>query len=129
MKFKADEIATVIKQEISQYRTALDVAEVGRVLAVGDGVARVFGLSKAMAGEMLEFASGAIGTVFNLEESSIGAVVLGSFLDIKEGEEVRTTGRLLSVPVGDALVGRVVDPLARPLDAKGPIQSCALPPT
>jgi F-type H+-transporting ATPase subunit alpha len=123
MKFKADEIAGVIKDEISRYRAALDVAEVGRVLEVGDGVARIFGLSHAMAGEMLTFASGATGTVFNLEENSIGAVVLGEFLDIKEGDEVRATGRLLSVPVGDALVGRVVDPLARPLDGKGPIQS------
>ncbi|MCK4341446.1 MAG: F0F1 ATP synthase subunit alpha [Phycisphaerae bacterium] len=123
MKFKADEIATVIKEEISRYQTELDVAEVGRVLEVGDGVARIYGLSQAMSGEMLEFACGAIGTVFNLEESSIGAVVLGNFLDIKEGDEVRTTGQLLSVPVGDALIGRVVDPLARPLDAQGPIQS------
>jgi F-type H+-transporting ATPase subunit alpha len=123
MKFKADEIAGVIKDEISRYRAALDVAEVGRVLEVGDGVARIFGLSHAMAGEMLTFASGATGTVFNLEENSIGAVVLGEYLDIKEGEEVRATGRLLSVPVGDALIGRVVDPLARPIDGKGPIQS------
>ena len=123
MKFKADEIASVIKEEISQYRTELDVAEVGRVLEVGDGVARVYGLSKAMSGEMLEFGTGAVGLVFNLEENSIGAVVLGNFLEIKEGDEVRTTGRLLSVPVGDAMVGRVVDPLGRPLDGRGPIQS------
>ena len=123
MKFKADEIASVIKEEISQYRTELDVAEVGRVLEVGDGVARVYGLSKAMSGEMLEFGTGAVGLVFNLEENSIGAVVLGNFLSIKEGDEVRTTGRLLSVPVGDAMVGRVVDPLGRPLDGRGPIQS------
>ena len=123
MKFKADEIAGVIKQEIGRYRAALDVAEVGRVLEVGDGVARIYGLAHAMAGEMLTFESGATGVVFNLEENSIGTVVLGDFLDIKEGEEVRATGRLLSVPVGDALVGRVVDPLARPLDAKGPVQS------
>ena len=123
MKLKADEIATVIKQEISQYRTALDATEIGRVLEVGDGVARIYGLSKAMASEMLQFASGATGLVFNLEESSVGAVVLGEYFDIKEGEEVRTIGRLLSVPVGEALVGRVVDPLARPLDGKGPIQS------
>jgi F-type H+/Na+-transporting ATPase subunit alpha len=123
MKLKADEIASVIRQEISQYRAALDVAEVGRVLEVGDGVVRVYGLAGAMAGEMLEFANGAIGLVFNLEENSIGAVVLGDYLKIKEGDEVRTTGRLLSVPVGEAVVGRVVDPLARPLDGKGPIQS------
>ena len=123
MKFKADEIASVIKEEISRYQTELDVAEVGQVLEVGDGVVRIFGLSKAMAGEMLEFEGGAVGLAFNLEENSIGAVVLGDFLDIKEGVEVRTTGRLLSVPVGEAMVGRVVDPLGRPLDARGPIQS------
>ncbi|HQL53953.1 MAG TPA: F0F1 ATP synthase subunit alpha [Phycisphaerae bacterium] len=123
MKFKADEIASVIKEEISRYRAELDVAEVGRVLEVGDGVARIFGLSSAMAGEMLEFEQGAVGLVFNLEENSIGAVVLSDFLDVKEGQEVRTTGRLLSVPVGDALIGRVVDPLGRPLDGRGPVQS------
>jgi F-type H+-transporting ATPase subunit alpha len=123
MKFKADEIASVIKEEISRYQAELDVAEVGQVLEVGDGVARVFGLANAMAGEMLQFESGAVGLVFNLEETAIGAVVLGGYLDIKAGDEVRTTGRLLSVPVGDALVGRVVDPLGRPLDGRGPIQS------
>jgi F-type H+-transporting ATPase subunit alpha len=123
MKFKADEIVSVIKQEISRYQAQLDVAEVGRVLEVGDGVARVFGLSNAMASEMLEFSSGAVGLVFNLEETSIGCVVLGDYLGVKEGDEVRSTGRLLSVPVGPALVGRVVDPLGRPLDGKGPVQS------
>ena len=123
MKFKANEIATIIKEEIAQFKTELDVSEVGKVLEVGDGVARIYGLSNAMAGEMLEFASGAMGVVFNLEENSIGVVVLGGFLEVMEGEEVRATGRLLSVPVGDALIGRVVDPLARPLDGKGPIQS------
>ena len=123
MKFQADEIATVIKEEIGRYQKELDVAEVGRVLEVGDGVARIYGLSQAMASEMLEFASGATGVVFNLEENSIGTVVLGDYLGIREGEEVRTTGRLLSVPVGEALIGRVVDPLARPLDGQGPIQS------
>jgi F-type H+-transporting ATPase subunit alpha len=123
MKFKADEIVSVIKQEISHYQAQLDVAEVGRVLEVGDGVVRVFGLHKAMASEMLEFSSGAVGLVFNLEENSIGCVVLGDYLGVKEGDEVRSTGRLLSVPVGHALVGRVVDPLGRPLDGKGPVQS------
>ena len=123
MKFRADEIATIIRDEIANYRSSLDVSEVGKVLEVGDGVAQIYGLSKAMAGEMLEFASGATGVVFNLEENSIGAVVLGGYLDVKEGEEVRTTGRLLSVPVGDAMIGRVVDPLGRPLDGKGPVQT------
>ena len=123
MKFQAAEIASIIKQEIAQYKSELDVAEIGRVLEVGDGVAKIYGLSKAMSGEMLEFASGATGVVFNLEENAIGAVVLGGYLDVKEGEEVRSTGRLLSVPVGEAMVGRVVDPLGRPLDGKGPIQT------
>jgi F-type H+/Na+-transporting ATPase subunit alpha len=123
MKFQADEITSVIKDEIAQYQSALDVSEVGRVLEVGDGVARIYGLSKAMAGEMLEFENGAVGLVFNLEENSVGSVVLGDFLGVKEGDEVRTTGRLLSVPVGEAMVGRVVDPLGRPLDGKGPIQT------
>ncbi len=123
MKFKADEIATIIKDEIRHYTSAIDVAEVGKVLEVGDGVARIYGLPNAMAMEMLEFASGAVGVVFNLEENSIGAVVLGDYLDVKEGEEVRTTGQLLSVPVGEAMIGRVVDPLGRPLDGKGPINS------
>ena len=85
MKFKADEIATIIKDEIANYSAALDVAEVGKVLAVGDGVARIYGLSKAMASEMLEFASGATGVVFNLEENSIGAVVLGAYLVFDDG--------------------------------------------
>jgi len=124
MRFRADEIATIIREEIRNYKPELDIAEVGRVLEVGDGVARIYGLSRCMAGEMLEFAaSGAIAVALNLDESSIGAVVLGDYLDIQEGEEVRGTGKLLSVPVGDALVGRVVDPLARPLDGKGPVQS------
>jgi F-type H+-transporting ATPase subunit alpha len=123
MKFKADEIASVIREEISHYRTALDVSQVGRVLEVGDGVARIFGLPQAMASEMLEFENGAVGLVFNLEENSIGTVVLGEYVDIEEGDEVRATGRLLSVPVGDAIIGRVVDPLGRPLDNKGAIIS------
>jgi len=123
MKIQVDEIASVIKQEIAQYQEQLDAAEVGRVIAVGDGVTQVYGLSSAMAGEMIEYENGAIGQVMNLEENSVGAVVLGDYLGIKEGDVVRTTGKLLSVPVGDAMIGRVVDPLGRPLDAKGPIVS------
>ncbi|MCG3127603.1 MAG: ATP synthase subunit alpha [Phycisphaerae bacterium] len=123
MKIGAAEISSIIKQEISHYRSELDVSDVGKVLEVGDGIARIYGLSKAMASEMLEFSNGSIGQVFNLEENSIGAVVLGDYLGIKEGDEVRTTGRLLSVPVGEAMVGRVVDPLGRPLDGKGAIQT------
>ncbi|MBI4580814.1 MAG: F0F1 ATP synthase subunit alpha, partial [Planctomycetes bacterium] len=123
MKFKVDEIASVIREEIAQYRGEIDVAEVGRILEVGDGIARIYGLGNAMAGEMLEFENGTIGQVFNLEETAIGAVVLGDYLGLKEGDTVRGTGQLLSVPVGPALIGRVVDPLGRPLDGKGTIES------
>jgi F-type H+-transporting ATPase subunit alpha len=123
MRFKVDEITSVITEEIRQYRSEVDLSEVGKVLEVGDGIARVYGLSSAMAGERLEFASGASGQVFNLEESSVGVVILGEYLSIHEGEEVRRTGELLSVPVGKALIGRVVDPLGRPLDGKGPIDT------
>ncbi len=123
MKFKVDEIASVIKQEIAQYRREIDIAEVGKVLEVGDGIARIYGLHKAMSGEMLEFENGAMGQVFNLESNSIGAVVLGDYLEIKEGDTVRSTGQLLSVPVGEAMIGRVVDPLGRPLDGQGVIES------
>jgi F-type H+/Na+-transporting ATPase subunit alpha len=121
MKFKADEIASVLQKEIEQYESQIDVREVGRVLEVGDGIARVYGLSGVMSGEMVEFPSGTIGLAFNLEENSVGVIILGDFLQIAEGDEVKSTGRLLSVPVGDAVVGRVVDPLGQPLDGKGPI--------
>jgi F-type H+-transporting ATPase subunit alpha len=123
MRFKVDEIASVITEEIRNYRTAVDLAEVGRVLEVGDGIARIYGLTGAMAGERLQFSTGASGQVFNLEEDSVGAVVLGDYLEIKEGDEVRRTGELLSVPCGPALLGRVVDPLGRPLDGKGVIET------
>jgi len=121
MKFKADEIVSVIQQEIEHYQSQIDVREVGRVLEVGDGIARVYGLSGVMAGEMVEFPGGITGLAFNLEEHSVGVIILGDFLSIKEGDEVKSTGKLLSVPVGDAVIGRVVDPLGNPLDGKGPI--------
>jgi F-type H+-transporting ATPase subunit alpha len=123
MRFRVDEIASVIEEEIRKYRTAVDLSEVGTVLEVGDGIARIYGLTGAMAGERLEFANGAQGQVFNLEESSVGAVVLGDYLGIKEGDEVRRSGELLSVPCGPALVGRVVDPLGRPLDGLGVVET------
>ncbi len=123
MKFKVDEISSVITEEIQQYRSEVDVAEVGKVLEVGDGIARIYGLSNVMASERVEFANGAEGQVLNLEENSVGAVILGDYLGIKEGDEVRRTGELLSVPCGDAMIGRVVDPLGRPLDGKGVIQT------
>ena len=121
MKFKADEIASVLQSEIQQYQTKIDVRDVGRVLEVGDGIARVYGLSGVMAGEMVEFPSGINGLAFNLEENSVGVIILGDYLEIEEGDEVKSTGRLLSVPVGDAVVGRVLDPLGNPLDGKGPV--------
>jgi F-type H+/Na+-transporting ATPase subunit alpha len=121
MRFKADEIASVIQAEIENYKSQIDVREVGRVLEVGDGIARVYGLSGVMSGEMVEFPSGTIGLAFNLEENSVGVIILGDYLQINEGDEVKSTGKLLSVPVGDAVIGRVVDPLGNPLDGKGPI--------
>ncbi|MBN1344223.1 MAG: F0F1 ATP synthase subunit alpha [Phycisphaerae bacterium] len=125
-RINADEIRSVIKQEIAEYQPEVEIAEVGQVLEVGDGIARVYGLKNAMAGELLRFKDkdrGPAGQVFNLEENSIGAVILGDYLGIKEGDEVFSTGLLLSVPVGEAMIGRVVDPLGNPLDAKGAIQS------
>ncbi len=122
MRFKADEIVSVLQTEIEQYRTKLEARETGRVLEVGDGIARIYGLSGVMAGEMVEFARvGVRGVAFNLEENSVGVIILGEYLEIEEGDEVRTTGELLRVPVGDAVIGRVVDPLGNPRDGKGPI--------
>src|SRR5262245_35636356 len=121
MQFKADEIVSVLQSEIEQFESKIDVREVGRVLEVGDGIARVYGMSGVMAGEMVEFPNGTIGLAFNLDEHSVGVIILGDYLTINEGDEVRSTGRLLSVPVGDALLGRVVDPLGNPIDGKGPI--------
>ena len=123
MKFNSDEIASVLQAEIENFDNKIDVREVGTVLEVGDGIARVYGLSGVMAGEMVEFPNGATGLAFNLEENSVGVIILGDYLTIQEGDEVRATGTLLSVPVGDAVVGRVLDPLGNPLDGKGPIQT------
>src|SRR5262249_35275871 len=126
MRFKADEIVSVLQTEIDQYRTKIQAEEVGRVLEIGDGIARIYGLSGVMAGEMVEFTrTGVHGLAFNLEENSVGVIILGEYFDIAEGDEVRSTGRLLRVPCGDALIGRVVDPLGNPLDDKGPIVSSA----
>lgn len=127
MKINTDEITSVIKQEIAQYASDLEVSEVGKVLEVGDGIARIYGLANARAAEMLEFdaddGTTVIGQVFNLEEDSVGAVIFGDYLKIKEGDTVRSTGQLLSVPAGEALLGRVVNPLGEPLDGRGPIES------
>ncbi|MDG1454912.1 MAG: F0F1 ATP synthase subunit alpha, partial [Planctomycetota bacterium] len=123
MKINADEISSVLKKEIENYQSDLAVDEVGTVLEVGDGIARIYGISNCMAGEMLEFANGANGLAFNLEENSIGAVILGDFSTLKEGDAVKRTGTVMQVPCGEALLGRVVDPLGNPLDGKGPIKT------
>ena len=128
MRFNPEEIVSVLRKEIEEYRSALDVAEVGTILEVGDGIARVHGLDRALAGEMLEFEGGVRGQVFNLEEGSIGAIILGDYKDLKEGQTVRRTGALLQVPVGMGLVGRVVDALGNPIDGKGPIAAEAMRP-
>ena len=128
MKISADEIASVIQQEITNFESEIDVREVGTVLEVGDGIARVHGLTNVAAGEMVEFPGGIIGLAFNLEENSVGIIILGDYLKINEGDQVKSLGTLLSVPVGEAVVGRVVDPLGNPLDGKGPVNSDATRP-
>jgi F-type H+-transporting ATPase subunit alpha len=123
MKFNSDEIASVIQKEVETFESQMDVREVGTVLEVSDGIARVYGLSSVMAGEMVQFPSGVIGLAFNLEENSVGIIILGDYLTINEGDEVKALGKLLSVPVGDGVIGRVLDPLGNPLDGKGPVES------
>src|SRR5215510_1014412 len=110
MAINVAEITSVLKKEIAGFEQKLEVTEVGTVIEVGDGIARIYGLRNAMAGELLEFENGTMGQVFNLEEESIGAVIFGSYLEIKEGDSVKATKRLLQVPVGDAVIGRVVNP-------------------
>jgi F-type H+-transporting ATPase subunit alpha len=116
MAINVAEITSVLKKEIAGFEQKLAVSDIGTVIEVGDGIARIYGLRGAMAGELLEFQGGVMGQVFNLEEDSIGAVIFGDYLHIKEGETVKSTGRLLEVPVGEALIGRVVNPLGQPLD-------------
>ncbi len=123
MGIRAEEISSLIKTQIERYRTEIDVADVGTVIQVGDGIARVYGLERAMAGELLEFPGGIYGMVLNLEEDNIGVVLLGPYTHIKEGDTVKSTGRIAEVPVGDAMVGRVVNALGQPLDGKGPIEA------
>jgi len=121
MKFDISEISGIIKQEIGQYKTKLDVSSVGRVVEVGDGIARIYGLNNAMTSEMLQFEQGVLGEVFNLEEDSIGAVLYGEYTKVKAGSDVFPTGRVMSIPVGDELLGRVINPLCEPLDGGPPI--------
>jgi len=123
MDIRAEEISKIIREQIGNYAVEVDVAEVGTVIAIGDGIARLHGVERAMAGEMLEFPHGVFGIALNLEEHSVGAVLLGDFKEIKEGDSVKRTGRIISVPVGEEMLGRVVNALGQPVDGKGPIQA------
>src|SRR2546423_1909873 len=120
-QIKADEITQLIREQIENYESRIAVDEVGTVISIGDGIARVYGLDKVMAGELLSFPHNVSGIAMNLEEDQVGAVVLGDYTEIKEGGEVKRTGRIMSVPVGDAMIGRVVNALGQPIDDKGPI--------
>src|SRR5919201_1935538 len=121
MDIKAEEISKIIREQIGSFAAAVDVAEVGSIISIGDGIARVHGVENAMAGEMLEFPHGVYGIALNLEEESVGTVLLGEFNEIKEGDPVKRTGRIISVPVGEEMLGRVVNALGQPVDGKGPI--------
>ena len=123
MAVRPEEIASIIRQQIEQFGGAITAVDVGTVLEAGDGIARVHGLRGAMYNEMLEFPNNVMGMALNLEEETVGAIVLGDYKGIKEGDEVRSTGRIVEVPVGEGLIGRVVDPLGQPLDGKGPVKS------
>ena len=121
MTIRSDEITSIIRNEISGFDEGADVSGVGTIVEVGDGIAQIYGLSGALASELLEFPGGVMGMAFNLEEETVGALILGDYTSLKEGDQVKTTGRVVEVPVGDALIGRVVSPLGEPLDGKGPI--------
>jgi len=123
MQIRTDEISSIIRQQIESFDVDLRVDEVGTVLEVGDGIARAYGLRNVMASEMVEFENGSFGLALNLEEDSVGIVILGPYVDIREGQTVKRTGRVLSVPAGEGLLGRVVNPLSQPIDGKGPIQT------
>src|SRR5438552_3504887 len=118
---KAGEISEIIKRQLAGYEAEVDLTEMGRVIEVGDGIARVYGLERAMAGELLTFPGDVVGMVLNLEEDNVGAVLLGSDREIKEGDVVKRTGRIAQVPIGEPLVGRVVNALGHAIDGKGPI--------
>ncbi|ASF40884.1 ATP synthase subunit alpha [Halobacillus halophilus] len=123
MSIKAEEISALIKQQIESYESDIEVNDVGTVIEVGDGIARAHGLDNVMAGELVEFSNGVMGLAQNLEESNVGLVILGPYTDIKEGDEVRRTGRIMQVPVGEEMLGRVVNPLGQPVDGRGPIET------
>jgi len=121
MEIKADEISKIIREQIDGYRAGIDVSEIGTVVSVGDGIARVHGLERVMAGELLAFPHEVMGLALNLEESQVGVVLLGEYTEIREGDQVKRTGRIMEVPVGESLIGRVVNTLAQPVDGRGPI--------
>lgn len=123
MEIRAEEISKIIQRQIAGYESEIDVAEVGTVISVGDGIARVYGLEKAMAGELLDFEGGVVGMALNLEEDNVGVVLFGESEKVKEGDQAKRTGRLASVPVGDDLLGRVVNPLGEAIDGKGPLKN------
>src|ERR1051325_6597028 len=127
-QIKADEITKLIREEIEKYESRIAVDEVGTIMSLGDGIARVHGLDKVMAGELLSFPHNVAGLAMNLEEDQVGVVLLGDYTEIKEGDEVKRTGRIMSVPVGEALIGRVVNALGQPIDGKGPIQTSTFNP-
>ena len=123
MTIRGQDIVSVIKRQIEQFGKTTAMVDVGTVIEVGDGIARINGLAGAKYNELLQFPKDTVGIVMNLEEDSVAAIVLGDYTGIKEGDEVRSTGRIAEVPVGEALIGRVVDPLGRPLDGKGNIKT------
>jgi len=123
MSIRAEEISALIKQQIENYESQIQVSDVGTVIQIGDGIARVHGLDNVMSGELVEFANGVMGMALNLEENNVGIVILGPYIGIKEGDEVRRTGRIMEVPVGEALIGRVVNPLGQPVDGLGPVET------
>jgi F-type H+-transporting ATPase subunit alpha len=128
MVIRAEDISALLRQQIEAFQAPVEMADVGTIIEVGDGIARVRGLANAMASELLEFPGGVYGVTFNLEEDNVGVIILGNYEGLKEGDTVKGTGRLIQVPVGEALLGRVVDPLGSPLDGKGPVQTTQVRP-
>src|SRR5580693_1789067 len=122
-QIKADEITQLIREQIENYESKIAVDEVGTIITLGDGIARIYGLDKVMSGELLSFPHNVAGIAMNLEEDQVGTVLLGEYTAIEEGDEVKRTGRIMSVPVGEALIGRVVNALGQPIDDKGPINT------
>lgn len=123
MEIRPDEITTIIKKQIESFEATVELEEVGQVVQVGDGIARVYGLEKVMAGELVEFSGGLLGMALNLEEDNVGCVLFGDDVHVKEGDSAKRTGRIMEIPVGDAMLGRVINPLGQPIDGKGPIKT------